>query len=45
VVSYGGKTILRWRTAAILKIDISPSQWKIVGFQWNFVHSSRFWTG
>ena len=24
VVSYGGKTILRWRTAAILKIDISP---------------------
>jgi len=25
VVSYGGKTIPRWRTAAILKIDISPS--------------------
>ena len=24
VVLYGGKTILRWRTAAILKIDISP---------------------
>ena len=24
MVSYGGKTILRWRTAAILKIDISP---------------------
>jgi len=24
VVSYGGKTIRRWRTAAILKIDISP---------------------
>ena len=24
VVSYGGKTIQRWRTAAILKIDISP---------------------
>jgi len=24
VVSYGGKTITRWRTAAILKIDISP---------------------
>jgi len=23
VVSYGGKTIPRWRTAAILKIDIS----------------------
>jgi len=23
-VSYGGKTIPRWRTAAILKIDISP---------------------
>jgi len=24
VVSYGGKTIPRWRAAAILKIDISP---------------------
>jgi len=24
VVSYGGKTFPRWRTAAILKIDISP---------------------
>jgi len=24
VVSYGGKTILRWWTAAILEIDISP---------------------
>ena len=24
VVSYGSKTIARWRTAAILKIDISP---------------------
>ena len=24
VVSYGGETIPRWRTAAILKIDISP---------------------
>ena len=24
VVSYGGKTIPRWRTAAIYKIDISP---------------------
>jgi len=24
VVSYGGKTIPRWRTAAFLKIDISP---------------------
>jgi len=24
VVSYGGKTIPRWRTAAIWKIDISP---------------------
>ena len=23
-ISYGGKTIPRWRTAAILKIDISP---------------------
>jgi len=25
VVSYVGKTISRWRTATILKIDISPS--------------------
>ena len=24
MVSYGGKTIPRWRTAAISKIDISP---------------------
>ena len=24
MVSYGGKTIPRWRTAAILKIDTSP---------------------
>ena len=24
VVSYGGKTVPRWRTAAILKLDISP---------------------
>ena len=24
VVSYGGKTFPRWRTAAILKIDVSP---------------------
>jgi len=24
VISYGGKTIPRWRTAAILKIDILP---------------------
>ena len=24
MVSYGGKTIPRWRTAAILKIDIPP---------------------
>jgi len=24
VVSYGGKTIPRWRTAAILKLDMSP---------------------
>ena len=24
MVSYGGKTIPRWRTAAFLKIDISP---------------------
>jgi len=31
VVSYGGKTIPKWRMAAILKIDISPlSQRKII---------------
>ena len=42
VVSYDGKTIPRWRMAAFLKIDIS--QWKIIGFSWNFVHSSRLWT-
>ena len=24
MISYGGKIIPRWRTAAILKIDISP---------------------
>jgi len=45
VVSYGGKTIPRWRTAAILKIDISPylseSHPILTAF---FVHSSRFWT-
>jgi len=45
VVSYGGKTIPSWRTAAILKIVISPYQRKIIRFRWNFVHSSRFWTG
>ena len=39
VVSYGGKTIPRWRTAAILKIDISPYLSEIS------VHSSRFLTG
>ena len=35
VVSYGGKTIPRWRTAAILKIVISPylSEKKIIRFQ------------
>ena len=46
VVLYNVKTIPRWRTAAILKIDISPiSQRKIIWCRWNFVHSSRFWTG
>jgi len=47
VVSYGGKTIPKWRTVAILKIDISISisEWKLIGFSWNFVYSSRFWTG
>jgi len=47
VISYGGKTIPRWRTAAILKIDISAylSEKSYIGFSWNFVHSSRFWTG
>jgi len=24
---------------------IAISQWRITGFWWNFVHSSRFWTG
>jgi len=24
---------------------IAISQWKIIRFRWNFVHSSRFWTG
>jgi len=43
VVSYGGKTIPRWRTATILKIVISSQE--IIRFWWNFVHSSRFWTG
>ena len=37
VVSYGGKIIPRWRTAAILKIVISPSDFDEI-----FVHSSRF---
>jgi len=46
VVSYGGKTIPKWRMAAILKIDISPlSQRKIIWFSWSFAHSSIFWTG
>ena len=47
VVSYGGKIVPKWRTAAILKIVISPelSQRKIIRFLWHFVHSSRFWTG
>jgi len=25
--------------------SIAISQWKIIRFRWNFVHSSRFWTG
>ena len=41
VISYGGKTIPRWLTAAILKIDISPYLSE-TSFSWNFVHSSRF---
>jgi len=45
VVSYGGKTIPRRRTAAILKIHIAISQRKIITCSWNFVHSRRFWTG
>jgi len=45
VVSCGGKTDPRWRTVAILKIDISPYlRKKIIRFSWIFVHSSRFWT-
>jgi len=34
----------RWRTAAILKIVKSPSQWKIVRFWWNLVRYIRYWT-
>jgi len=45
VVSYGGKPIPRWRTAAILIIVISPYlSEKVIRFRWNFVHSSKFWT-
>jgi len=46
VVSYG-KTIPRWRTAAIFKIDIPPylGEKSVIGFLLNFVHSSRFWAG
>ena len=46
VVSYGGETIPRWRTIAILKIVISPYlKRKIIRFSWNFVHRRKFWTG
>ena len=45
VVSYGGKTLPRWRTAAILKIVISPYLSYIIRFSWNFVRRRRFWTG
>jgi len=33
----GGQQLF-WKSIAI-------SQWKIIGFSWNFVHSSIFWTG
>ena len=46
MVSYGGKTIPRWRTAAILKIVISPYlSEKLSNFDEIFIHRSRFWTG
>ena len=48
VVSYNGKTIPRWQTAAILKIDISPYlNEKSSDFDEILctLHNSRFWTG
>jgi len=46
VVSYGDKTIPRWRSAAIWKsIYRHIAVKKIIGFSWNFAYSSRFWTG
>ena len=44
VVSYNGKTFPRWRTAAILKFDISP-YFSEKSSDSHVVHSSRFWTG
>jgi len=47
VVSYGGKTVPRWRTDGrhFENRYIGMSRWKIIQFRWNFVHSSRLWTG
>ena len=43
VVSYGGKTIQRWQTAAILKNDISPYlSEKIIRFWWLRVRQNVF---
>ena len=38
VVSYGGKTIPRWRTAAILKFDVSP----YLSEKWSDFHKILF---
>jgi len=43
MVSYGGRTIPDGRHFENRYIAIS--QWKIIWFRWNFVHSSRFLTG
>jgi len=48
VVSYNGKTIPRWQTAAILKIDISPylsEKSSDLDEILCTLHNSRFWTG
>jgi len=45
VVSYGGKTIQRWRTAATWKSLYRQVSKKIIQFRWHFVNSSKFWTG
>ena len=40
MISYGGKTIPRWRTAAILKIDMSPYLSEKSSDFHDFVHSN-----